>query len=122
MRTGQPNAAAKSNPTHPAPRLPGSPSGPALPTSPGNPIETAEYDQSRAALRVCSTISEGVSRGLDAILRGSVSPLTRHLILVPPMSIDRMLFGSARAFCTTRAFESSTGSPRLRRLEGGLGG
>src|ERR1044071_5530873 len=93
MRTGHSKAAAKSKPTQPGPRLPGSLIGPFRPTGPGMPIETPSYFQPRASLRTWFTICEGESSLPEGILRGSVSPVARNFTFDPPMSIDRILEG-----------------------------
>ena len=60
MRTGLPNAAAKSKPTQPGPRLPGSERGPKSPTGPGNRSRSLRIPSPWPARRPSSTIRCGV--------------------------------------------------------------
>src|SRR5262245_23808497 len=84
--TGRPNAAAKSNPTHPRPRLYGSAIGQPCRTGPGYPIDTRSYVQPRASFFTPDTICLGVNVGPDGNQRSSFCPLVRILTEVPPTS------------------------------------
>src|SRR5262245_12960677 len=99
--TGRPKAAAKSKPTQPGPRLPGSERGPFGPTSAGQPTEIASYSQSRASPRTVSTRRAGVKSRPVGDLRGSVCPDARILIFVPPISTERILAGAGRTDCAS---------------------
>src|ERR1700720_3187834 len=84
--TGRPNAAAKSNPTHPRPRLYGSAIGQPCKTGPGYPIDTTSYVQPRASFSTPDTICLGVNVGPDGNERSSVCPVAMILTEVPPTS------------------------------------
>src|SRR5580704_1795240 len=84
--TGQPNAAPKSNPTHPHPKLYGSAIGRPRRTGPGYPIDTRSYIQSPASFLTPETIRLGVSVGPDKNDRRSLCPVARILTELPPTS------------------------------------
>src|SRR5215510_10109548 len=127
--TGRPNAAAKSNPTHPRPRLYGSAIGQPCRTGPGYPIDTRSYVQPRASFFTPDTICLGVNVGPDGNERSSFCPLARILTEVPPTSTTNT-FPAADAFATSaRSFRARWATGRdfaftalARSLEhGGLG-
>src|SRR6266446_1165614 len=105
--TGQPNAAAKSNPTHPRPRLRGSATGRPWRTGPGYPIDTTSYFQSPASFLTSDTIRLGVSVGPDANARRSCCPVARIFTEVPPTS-------------TTSTFRLGDDLTRPARLAGSI--
>src|SRR6476620_1778135 len=86
---GQPNALAKSNPTHPRPRFFGSTIGLPCRTTPGYPIETREYFHPSIDCRTRRTSLLGVNVGPDGILTTVLRPVARSLIWVPPTSMTR---------------------------------
>src|SRR3984893_6428550 len=106
--TGRPNAAAKSNPTHPRPRLYGSAIGQPCKTGPGYPIDTTSYVQPRASFSTPDTICLGVNVGPDGNERSSFCPVARILTEVPPTS-------TTNTFPAADAFATSARSCRTRR-------
>src|SRR5215467_4676795 len=106
--TGRPNAAAKSNPTHPRPRLCGSAIGQPCRTGPGYPIDTTSYVQPRASFFTPDTICLGVNVGPDGNERSSFCPVARILTEVPPTS-------TTNTFPAADAFATSARSCRIRR-------
>src|SRR4030095_3714786 len=84
--TGHLNAAPKSNPAHPCPRLYGSAPGRFRMPPPGEPIDTALYFQSLASFSTPATICLGVSLGPDGNSRGCFCPVMRIFTWVPPTS------------------------------------
>src|SRR4051794_12738680 len=91
--TGQPKAAAKSYPTQPFPRFPGSANGPARPVTPGNPMDTPSKRHPLARCFAVVTSFRGVRSLPDGNLRGSVSPEASSFTLVPPTSRTRIRDG-----------------------------
>src|ERR1700678_3064553 len=89
--TGRPNAAWKSNPTQPRPRLCGSPTGFPCTTGPGYPIETQEYFVAPSKERTSLAILRGVIVLPEGILATSRSPGPRTLMFVPPISTTRIV-------------------------------
>ena len=85
--TGRPKAFAKSNWTHPCPRLSASETGRLSRTRPGIADRDRVVPPVLGQLRTADSICRGVSVGPDGNFRGSVSPLTRALTLFPPMSM-----------------------------------
>src|ERR1700730_4455967 len=106
--TGRPNAAAKSNPTHPRPRLYGSAIGQPCKTGPAYPIDTTSYVQPRASFSTPDTICLGVNVGPDGNERSSVCPVAMILTEVPPTS-------TTNTFPAADAFATSARSCRTRR-------
>src|SRR5499433_4540705 len=106
--TGRPNAAAKSNPTHPRPRLCGSAIGQPCRTGPGYPIDTTSYVQPRASFFTPDTICLGVNVGPDGNERSSFCPVARILTEVPPTS-------TTNTFAAADVFATSARSCRPRR-------
>src|SRR5262252_3181918 len=94
--TGRPNAAAKSKPTHPRPRLYGSAIGQPCRIGPGYPIDTTSYVQSRASFFTPDTICLGVNVGPDGNERSSFCPVARILTEVPPTSTPNTSARSSR--------------------------
>src|SRR5215467_5968566 len=106
--TGRRNAAAKSNPTQPRPRLCGSAIGQPCRTGPGYPIDTTSYVQPRASFLTADTICLGVNVGPDGNERSSVWPVARILTEVPPTS-------TTNTFPAADVFATSARSCRRRR-------
>src|SRR5215471_21144550 len=106
--TGRPNAAAKSKPTHPRPRLYGSAIGQPCRIGPGYPIDTTSYVQPRASFLTPDTICRGVNVGPDGNERSSVCPVARILTEVPPTS-------TTSTFPAADVFATSARSRRRRR-------
>src|SRR5262249_11967097 len=106
--TGRPNAAAKSNPTQPRPRLCGSAIGQPCRTGPGYPIDTTSCVQPRASFLTSDTIRLGVSFGPDVNRRCSRCPVARIFTEDPPTSttstfrLDDFRARSARFACLVR--------------------
>src|SRR6185295_12514856 len=86
---GRSNAASKSNPTQPLPRLCGSAAMRPCSTGPGYPMVTTSYCQPAAASFTFATIFAAVSFGPDGNLIGSLSPVARILTWLPPTSMTR---------------------------------
>lgn len=101
--TGRPSTAAKSNPTHPRPRLCGSAIGRPRRTGPGKPIDTTSYLQSRASFFTPETMRLGVNVGPDGNDRCSFCPVARILTEVPPTSMTSTLFTEDFCAMTTRS-------------------
>src|SRR5258708_2955491 len=89
--TGRANAARKSKPTQPGPRLEGSRAGLPPWTTPRYPIDTPSKRHPRVIFRTCFTISRGVSFGPDLNSTWVLRPLARHLTCEPPTSSTRIL-------------------------------
>src|SRR4051794_23563063 len=98
IRTGQPNAAAKSNPTQPGAKFPGSDKGPLLPTMPGYPSETASNFQSAVFSPTCCTSVDGDNCLPERNFRGSVSPVSNNFTFAPPTSTTRIRRGPNSEF------------------------
>src|SRR5690242_3958812 len=89
---GLPKAAAKSNPTQPAPMLTGSETTRPSRTGAGIPIETTSYVQSAARSRIRGTIASGVRDGPEAKRRsGAPSAEVRAFTCEPPTSMPRIV-------------------------------
>src|SRR5690349_2650883 len=89
---GLSKAAAKSNPTQPAPMLTGSETTRPSRTGAGIPIETTSYVQSAARSRIRGTIASGVRDGPEAKRRsGAPSAEVRAFTCEPPTSMPRIV-------------------------------
>ena len=93
--TGHLNAASKSNPAHPFPKLYGSATARFLMTTPGYPIDAAPYFQSFASLLTPATICLAVSLGPDENSRNCFCPVARIFTCVPPISTTRIFNSSS---------------------------
>src|SRR5262249_20609314 len=111
--TGRPNAAAKSNPTHPRPRLCGSAIGQPCRTGPGYPMDTTSYVQPPASFFTPDTICIGGNVRPDGNERSSFCPVAMILAEVP-RTAPTTSFAAADA-C---AWSGRSGRPRRRLAVG----